>query len=83
MPSRRTDPTLLHDVQVIIRLHLEDPQHLAQPLPLLPRHAHNRLKLLWILLELLHQREYLDGLGAGSENEQYSFLGGLLIEKEI
>ena len=59
---------LLHDIQVIIRLHLEYAQHLVQHLPMLPRHAHDRLKLLRILLELLHQRAHLDGLRAGSEN---------------
>ena len=62
---------LLHDVQVEVRLDLEDPEHLVQHLPMLPGDAHNRLKLFRTLLELLHQRAHLDGLGAGSENEHY------------
>ena len=64
---------VLHDIQVKIRLHIEDAQHLVQHLPMLPSHAHNRLELLRILLELLHQRAHLDGLRAGSENEHNSF----------
>ena len=64
---------LLHDIQVEVRLHLEDPQHLVQHLPMLPRHAHDRLKLLRILLELLHQRAHLDGLRPGPENEHDFF----------
>ena len=63
--------SLLHDIQIIIRLHLEDAQYLIQHLPMLPSHTHNRLKLLRILLELLHQRAHLDGLGAGSEDKHY------------
>ena len=40
---------------------------------MLPSHAHDGLKLLRILLELLHQRAHLNGLGPGSENEHYGF----------
>ena len=61
---------LLHDNQVEVRHYLEDPQHLIQHLPVWPRHAYDRFKLLWILLELLNQWAHLDGLQAGSENEQ-------------
>ena len=63
---------LLHDIQVIVRLYIEDAKYLIQHLPVLTGHAHDRLKLLRILLELLHQRAHLDGLRAGSENEHYS-----------
>ena len=68
---------LLHDIQVIIRLHIEDAQHLIQHLPMLPSHAHDRLKFLRILLELFHQRAHLNGLRAGSENEHYCFHYGV------
>ena len=64
---------LLHDVQVVIRLHIEDPEHLVQHLTVLSRYAHDCLEILRILLELLHQRAHLDALRAGSENEHYFF----------
>ena len=63
---------LLHDVQVVIRHDLEDAQHLVQHLAVLARHAHNRLELSRILLELLYQRAHLDGLRPRAENEHYS-----------
>ena len=53
---------LLHNIEVEVGLHVEDAQHLVQHLAVLSRHAHNRLKLTRILLELLDQRAYLDGL---------------------
>ena len=60
---------LLHDVQVVIRLYFEYPQHLVQHLPMLPSHAHHRLELPRMLLELFHQGAHFDGFGAGAENE--------------
>ena len=62
---------LLHDVQVVIRLHIEDPEHLVQHLTVLSRYSHDCLEILRILLELLHQRAHLDGLRASPENEHY------------
>ena len=63
--------TLLHDVQVIIRIHSENLQHLIQHLPMLPRYADYCLECFRMLLELLDQRAHLNGLRAGSENKHY------------
>ena len=62
---------LLHNIEVEVGLHLEDAQHLVQHLAVLPRHAHNRLKLLRILLELLHQRAHLNRLRPCTKHKHY------------
>ena len=59
---------LFHNIEVEVGLHLEDAQHLVQHLAVLSRHAHNRLKLLRILLELLHQRAHLNRLRPRSKH---------------
>ena len=64
---------LLHDIQIIIRLHIENCQHLVQHFPMLPRHAHNRLERLRILLERLHQRTHLNRLRPRSKHQHYLF----------
>ena len=65
--------SLLHNVEVEVGLHLEDAQHLVQHLAVLSRHAHNRLKLLRIFLELLHQRAHLNRLRPRSKHKHYFF----------
>ena len=60
--------SLLHNIEVEVGLHLEDAQHLVKHLAVLSRHAHNRLKLLRILLELLDQRAHLDRLRPRSKH---------------
>ena len=45
---------LLHDVQVIIRLHVKDGEYLVQHFTVLTRHANNRFKLTGMFLELLY-----------------------------
>ena len=69
---------LLHDIQIIVRSDLKNPQHLVQHLAMLPRHTHDGLKLLWMLLELLYQRTHFDGLGPRPEHQHY-FLHLLLL----
>ena len=65
--------SLLHNIEVEVGLHLEDAQHLVQHLAVLSRHAHNRLKLLRILLELLDQRTHLNRLWSRSKHKHYFF----------
>ena len=65
--------SLLHNVEIIVRLHLEYLEHLVQHLAVLTGHTHNCLKIFRIFLELLHQRAHLDGLWPGSEDKHYFF----------
>ncbi len=59
---------LLHDVEVEVRLHLEDPQHLVQHLAVLAGDTDYCLEIFWMFLKLLYQRAHLDGLRAGSKH---------------
>ena len=61
---------LLHDVQVVIRFHFENPEHLVQHLSMLAGHAHYRFELPRMPLEFFHQGAHFDGFGAGAENEE-------------
>lgn len=62
-----------HDVQVVVRLHLEDREHLLEHLAVLPRDAHDCVELVRTGLELVHERTHLDRLRAGAEDEHYFF----------
>ena len=65
--------TLLHDVEVIVGGYVEDAKHLIQHLAMLTGDAHDRLEILCIFLELLHQRSHLNGLWAGPKYEHNCF----------
>lgn len=62
--------TRLHDVQVIIRLNIENIEHLIEHLTVLRGNTHNGFSV-FILLERVHQRRHLNGLRAGAENRHY------------
>ena len=64
---------LLHDVEVIVGNYLKESQHLVEHLTVLTCHAYNRLEILGILFECLHQRSHLDSFGA-SAKYQHHFL---------
>ena len=76
IPHARQDPgrnviqilPSFHDVQVIIRLDIKYVQDLIQHLPMLPCHANNCVKLLWMPLEFLHQRTHLNCLRTRPED---------------
>lgn len=59
---------LSHDVQVEIRPHVKDAQHLIKHLAMLPRHAHDCFEFFRTPLELLHQRTHLYCLRTGAED---------------
>ena len=54
--------SLLHDIEVKIRFHIKDVQHLVQHFAVLSCNTHDRLKITRTLLELLHQRAHLNSL---------------------
>ena len=60
--------SLLHDVQVVIGLHIKDGEHLVQHLTVLTGNTHYSLKLCRVLLELLHQRAHFNSLWACSKH---------------
>ena len=62
--------TRLHDVQVIIRLNIENIKHLIEHLTVLRGNTYNGFGV-FILLERVHQRRHLNGLRAGAENRHY------------
>ncbi len=65
---------VLHNVQVIFRLHPESLQHHIQHLPVLPRDADHRLEVR-PGMKLLHQGTHLNGLRPGAENQHHLFQG--------
>ena len=58
---------LLHDVQVVIGLHIKDSEHLVQHLTVLAGNTNDSLEIFRIFLELLHQWAHLNGLRTGSK----------------
>ena len=64
---------ILHDGEIIIRLHPEGPQHLVQHLPVLTGHADHRFKLFRSALQFQHQRAHFGGLRPGAENQHDFF----------
>ena len=64
---------VLHDGKIIVRRHPKGPQALGQHLPMLPRDADHRLKLLRPPLQLQHQGAHFDGLRLRSEDQHHFF----------
>ena len=64
---------LLHYVEIVVRLYIEDTQHLVQHLAMLAGHADQSLEVFRILLEFLDQGAHFNCLRPGSENEQNLF----------
>ena len=60
----------LHDVQIDVRLDMENPQHVVEHLPVLGRYAHPRADLR-MLLHRAYDGRKLYGFGTRPENDQY------------
>ena len=60
--------SLFHDIQIVIRMNIENMQHLIQHLPMLPGNTYDRIENVGILLELLDKRSHFDGLWTSAEN---------------
>ena len=65
--------TLLHDVEVVIGLDIEDAEYLVEHLAMLTGDAYDGFELFWVLLEFLYQWAHLDCLRSGAEDEHYCF----------
>ena len=63
--------TLLHDVEVVVRLDIEDGEHLVEHFAMLTGDAHDGFELSISLLKFLHKRTHLNGLGTSAKNEHY------------
>src|SRR5574344_1413792 len=65
--------TLLHDVQVNIRLDIEYFEHLIEHFTMLTCYAYDGSKFLVSLLEFLNQRTHLNSFGTSAEDKHYCF----------
>ena len=70
--------TLLHDVEVVVRLDIEDGEHLVEHFAMLTGDAHDGFELSISLLKFLHKRTHLNGLGTSAKNEHYFLHIGIL-----
>ena len=67
---------LLHDVQVIIRLDVENLEHLIEHFAVLSGNAHKGTEVFRVCLECLDQRGHFDGFRTCPENKHYGFHTG-------
>ena len=76
-----------HEVQVIVRRDVEQPEHLVEHLAMLRRDRHDGRDFVWMLLELQHDGRHLDGLRTRPEDRHdFDFLlfhKDLLFAKDI
>ena len=59
---------LLHDVEVVVRLHIKYGQHLVEHFSMLTSNANNSFEIYCVLLELFYQWTHLDGLRTSAKN---------------
>ena len=61
-----------HQVEIDVRLNIEDLQHLIQHFTMLRRDTHTNVELVWTPLQSLDHRRHLDRLGSSSHDEHHS-----------
>ena len=63
--------SLLHDIQIIIRLDVEYLQYLVKHFTVLTGHTNNSLKFTGFFLKRLHQRSHFYSFGTSTEDQHY------------
>jgi len=62
--------TRQHEIQIVIRLHVECLQHLIQHFAVLRGDAHSHIELAGLFAQFANHRAELNGLRPGTENQK-------------
>ena len=65
--------TLLHDIEVVIRFHIEDLEYLIEHFAMLSGNTYYCLKILCMLLEFFYKRTHFNSFGTSTKDKHNSF----------